>query len=332
VKFIYGNYSQVGYDSRMTSKFTSFLRTQRHLIVLMISGVFSWEAEAVILYDTGDPTANTTAPTGIYENSGWSHQGKYGGFLGTMISPQHFITAKHFGTQGGTFISTAAMNGIADITYTIDASANGSIGYWDIGATDLRIFKINETFSSYAQIYTGTSEAGKTLVTHGLGGDRGAEVIQGGDLKGWLHTPSDGTARWGANQVDIVNSSFLFADFDAISGQQEATLSTGDSGGGVFIKIGADWLLAGVNFGVDRHFGLDGVTSFEAAIFDRGGLYSGASLIPDQPSDLTTNWSASRISTSSAEIQSIIAVPERGSLALLLLSAGVCWHRRRLSV
>lgn len=290
------------------------------------------DGQAVVLYDTGDPSANTTAPTGIYEDSGWAYQGKYGSYLGTMISPQHFITAQHFDTQGGTFISTAAMNGSADVTYTIDASANGSVGYWDIAGTDLRIFKINETFSSYAQIYTGTSEAGKTLVTHGLGGDRGAEVIQGGDLKGWLHTTSDGTARWGANQVDFASSSFLYADFDAISGQQEATLSANDSGGGVFIKVGSDWFLAGVNYGVERHFSLDGGTPFEAAIFDQGGLYSGPSLIPDQPSDITTIWSASRISTSSTEILSIIAVPEPGSLLLLVLGCGAALRRRRLNV
>lgn len=290
------------------------------------------DGKAIVLYDTGDPSANTTAPTGIYEDSGWAYQGKYGGYLGTMISPQHFITAQHFGTQGGTFVSTAAMNGTTDITYTIDASANGSVGYWDIAGTDLRIFKINETFSGYAQIYTGTSEAGKTLVTHGLGGDRGAEVIQGGDLKGWLHTTSDGTARWGANQVDAVNSNFLFADFDAISGQQEATFSANDSGGGVFIKVGAEWFLAGVNYGVERFFSLDGGAEFEAAIFDKGGLYSGPSLIPDLPSDLTTDLSASRISTSSTEILSIVAVPEPGSLVLLILGGAAAMRRRRLSV
>lgn len=300
--------------------------------MLMLIGMTAGDGQAIILYDTGDPSANTTAPTGIYENSGWSYQGKYGGYLGTMISPQHFITAQHFGTQGGTFVSPAAMNGTADITYTIDASANGSVGYWDIAGTDLRIFKINETFSSYAQIYTGTSEAGKTLVTHGLGGDRGAEVIQGGDLKGWLNTPSDGTARWGANQVDAIYSDFLFADFDAVSGQQEATFSANDSGGGVFIQEGPDWFLAGVNYGVERYFSLDGGASFEAAIFDQGGLYVGPSLIADQPSDITTNWAASRISTSSTEILSIIAVPEPGSLVLLALGAAAAVRRRRLSV
>lgn len=310
----------------------NLIHRHRLSFVLLLCLISVGRSDAVVLYDTGDPSANTTAPSGAYVNSGWAYQGKYGGFLGTMISSQHFITAQHFGTQGSTFVSTTAMNGVSDITYTIDASANSSMGYWDIAGTDLRVYKINETFSDYAQIYTGSSETGKTLVTHGLGGERGAEVIQGGDLKGWLHTSSDATARWGANQVDAVNTDFLYADFDALSGQQEATLSANDSGGGVFIKVGAQWYLAGVNNGVERHFSLDGGEPFEAAIFDKGGLYSGASQIPDQPSDLPTYWAASRISTSSAEILGIVAVPEPGSLVLILLSSAAGLRRRRLSV
>lgn len=131
-------------------------------------------AEAILFYDTADPTHNTTVPTGIYADSGWQYEGVYGGFLGTMIAPQLFITAQHIGLQGATFISSDVFNGTAsDVTYTIDASANGGIGYWDIPGTDLRILKINEVFPNYAPLYTGSLENGSALVTMGLGG-RGA--------------------------------------------------------------------------------------------------------------------------------------------------------------
>ena len=96
-------------------------------------------SSGIVLLDTDHASANTTAPTGIYQDSGWGFQGEYGGFLGTMIGQQYFITAQHFGVQGSTFVSTAEFNGVADVTYTIDASANGGAGFWNIAGTDLRV-------------------------------------------------------------------------------------------------------------------------------------------------------------------------------------------------
>ena len=52
-------------------------------------------ARAVILFGTGDPTVNTTAPTGALADSGWQFEGDWIGFLGTAIAPQFFVSAKH---------------------------------------------------------------------------------------------------------------------------------------------------------------------------------------------------------------------------------------------
>src|SRR5262249_35485723 len=44
---------------------------------------------AVILFSTGDPTANTSAPTGVYANSGWQYEGAApnpSGFYATEIA------------------------------------------------------------------------------------------------------------------------------------------------------------------------------------------------------------------------------------------------------
>lgn len=289
-------------------------------------------AEAVILYDTGDPLANTTAPTGQYAGSGWDYQGQYGDFLGTMIAPQYFITAQHFGISGtGTFTT--------DVTYTIDTAANGGQGFWDIAGTDLRIFKINETFSTYAQLYTGSAELGSEMVVFGRGGPRGSDVTLSGDLKGWYHTGTDGVKRWGVNDASsIINSSvgeLMRFSFDPIAGQNEATLSAGDSGGAVFVLDGGVWKLAGINYGVDGQFDTNDdvdANEFDAALFDRGGYYQGSdaggwSAAPLPPGSAAGFYS-SRISASAAEIQAIIAVPEAGS-AMLLMVAGLGLLRRR---
>lgn len=300
-------------------------------------------SHAILFYDTGDANHNTTAPTGIYEDSGWQYEGKYGSYLGTIIAPQYFITAQHFGTQGGTFVHSGIFNGGSDVIYNIDFAANGGAGYWDIAGTDLRIFKVAEYFPYYAPLYTGTLEVGMTLVTHGMGGPRGDEVLVGGDLHGWEHAGSDATARWGTNTVASIQTTalgdLLSATFSASGTLHEASLSGGDSGGGVFVNDGGIWKLAGVNYSVDGRFDTNNIvgdgSDFDAALFDRGGLYQGSdafgwSFNPDLPLDNPSNLYASRISTNAAAIMSIAVVPEPHSalLVMLAVSCGVCQRRR----
>lgn len=302
-------------------------------------------SHAILFYDTSDSGHNTTAPTGIFENSGWQYEGQYGGYLGTMIAPQYFITAQHFGLQGATFFQSSTFNGVADANYTIDLSANGGAGYWDIAGTDLRIFKINEYFSNYAPLYTGVSEVGLTLVTMGLGGPRGADVMVSGTLHGWEHNAADGIARWGSNTVATIYPSaigdLLTATFSATGTAEEATLSGGDSGGGVFVNDGGIWKLAGINYSVDGMFDTNNTigdgSEFNAALFDRGGLYQGSdafgwSYKTDLPTDNPSSMYASRISTSAIDIMSIATVPEPGSALLLILGlTGSLIRRQRVS-
>jgi len=313
-------------------------------LAVVLLGVSS--AQAVLFYDTGDSSHNIAAPTGTYENSGWQYQGYYGAYLGTMIAPQYFITAQHMGTQGSSFVSTGVFNGGVDVTYTIDTAANGGAGYWDIAGTDLRVFKINEYFSSYATLYTGSSEQGLEMVTMGRGGVRGADVMVSGTLHGWEHNLGDGIARWGSNIVSSVTTiptlgSMLVARFDA-SGPghttEEATLSVGDSGGAVFVNDGGTWKLAGINYSVDGMFDTNNTTGdgheFNAALFDRGGLYQGSdgqgwTLIPDIGPDNPSSMYASRISTNAAAIQSIAVVPEPQSALLITFAGLVAISRRR---
>lgn len=300
---------------------------------------------AVLFYDTGDSNHNTSAPGGIFTDSGWQYEGMYGAYLGTIIAPQYFITAQHFGTQGGTFTHSGIFNGGSDVTYNIDSTVNGGTGYWDIGGTDLRIFKVQEFFPTYAPLYTGSLEVGMTMVTHGRGGPRGAEVLVGGDLHGWEDSSPDGIARWGSNTVSGVYASalgdLLTASFSASGTSEEATLSNGDSGGGVFVNDGGVWKLAGINYSIDGRFDTNNITGdgsdFDAALFDRGGLYQGSdafgwTFIPDLPLDNPSSMYASRISTNSALISSIAVVPEPNPALLMMCAAlGAVLRRARLT-
>ena len=315
--------------------------------MVMMSFAFLPQAHAVLFYDTGSAAHNIAAPTAAYQNSGWQYQGYYGAYLGTMISPQYFLTAQHMGAQGSSFVSAGLFNGGVDVNYTIDAAANGGAGYWDIAGTDLRIIKINEYFPTYATLYTGSSEQGLDMVTMGRGGVRGADVMVSGTLHGWKHNNGDGVARWGSNIVNDVTTipglgGMLVAEFDASGpghSTEEATLSVGDSGGGVFVNDGGIWKLAGINYSVDGFFDTNNTpsdgTQFSAALFDRGGLYQGSdvqgwTLIPDVGPDNPSSLYASRISTNAAAIQAIAVVPEPHSVILIALAGMLTMkHRQR---
>ena len=316
-----------------------------HLLSILIFAS-AMTSEAVLFYETADPNHNVGAPGGSLADSGWQWQGYFGSFLGTMISPTHFITAKHVPTNGS-FVHDALFSGEATTTYSVNTAANGGLGYWDIGATDLRIYEITGgTFSSYAELFTGSAEVGSDLVVFGRGGVRGAAIVvdngAGPQVQGYGHTASDGTARWGLNTVaDVVSyggGDLLAADFTAVLGQNEAHLSGGDSGGAVFIQDGGRWKLAGINFVVDGAYDTNDVpgdgSEFSAAMFDQGGLYlqndPGWLFIPDQPLDQPGHFYSSRISSAAGSIQGVIGVPEPSSLTLLFAMVMLV-RRRRLT-
>lgn len=301
----------------------------------------------VIFYDTGDPMHNKeVAPTGAYADSGWQYQGHFGTKLATMISPNHIITAKHI-APSTTFVHKSYFNGTAmDVSYAVDNTVNGGLGYWNVGTTDLRIFQVSGTFSSYAQLYSSSDEAGKELVVMGRGTQRGATVDLGGTDKGWRWGAADNGTRWGRNIVTNIATAgalgeMLAVDFDADSGIEEAHLSTGDSGGAVFIKQGGVWKLAGINYAVDGKWDTNDTTGdgadFHAALTDAGGFYVGSdadgwTFVPDEVDDIPSQFYASRISTNVSAITAITGVPEPSSSLLIACSLVlmVCMRKRNM--
>ncbi len=229
-------------------------------------------AVAVLVYSTGDPAHNTTAPTGALTNSGWQYQGFLGAYLGTPIALKYFITAAHVGGSAGDLFH---FNGVDYPTAAMFSDTN----------SDLRLWRICGTFPDHASLYPRGDEAAKPIVVFGRGTQRGVEVITSdglnNTLKGWQWGPGDEVERWGTNRVTSIVpggslGDFLKCNFDADGGADEAHLSVGDSGGGVFIKDGAIWKLAGLNYAVDGPFNAStNGPGFNAAIFDESGLYAG---------------------------------------------------------
>jgi hypothetical protein len=281
------------------------------LIALVLSAglVVAAPSKAVIFYGTDDPSVNTTAPTGALAGSGWQYEGKFNGFLGTVIAPNYFITAHHIGGGvGQVFI----FNGNS---YTTTAVFRDT-------ASDLAIWQVAGTFPFQAPLYSGPagSEPNLSLVVFGRGTRRGNPVFVSSDshLAGWLWGVYDGVERWGTNVIGSIFSDpfygeLLRAPFDANAGPNEAHLSSGDSGGGVFVLNSSTnrWELAGVSLAVDGPFSTStaGSSPFNAAMFDTSGLF----VQSDQGNWITapnpSAFYATEIAAHRSFIQSVVVLP-----------------------
>jgi hypothetical protein len=302
------------------------------------------QAQALVFVDSDAAGFNTAAPTGVYADSGWQYLGYFGSFLGTAIGSQYFITAQHIGVQGTTFVQSALFTGLPEVVYTVDTGANGGVGFWDIAGSDLRIYKIEQTFASYAELYQGDG-VGKLGVLTGRGGVRGEAVLDGlGNTVGWKHTGADGVVRWGTNEISGTLGSgagtYWVAAFDNVGRTEfEVGLSVGDSGGSLFVNDGGSWKLAGIHSSIDGLFDTNAIigdgTEFSASLFDRGGFYQGSdgsgwNLVPDLPGDQPSRIFMTSVTANVATIQGVIAVPEPTGFGLVMLVAvGGMLRRRR---
>jgi hypothetical protein len=257
-------------------------------------------AHAVILMDTADPSANTTAPGGALANSGWQFQGDWGAYLGTPIAPHFFISAAHIGQAGSSFVFQGS-------SYTLVRS-------FSVSNSDLIIWQVNEIFPSFAPLYSKHDEIGKHLVVIGRGTRRGGDIFLGGTLRGWNWGAGDGVRRWGENDVvDLVPNighDLVYATFNQGVVPNESHLSVGDSGGAIFLNDGGVWKIAGINFAVDDLYTApDASTIFDAAVFDARGYYTydGANFTQiTGPNPIPTGFYCSRISSEIAWIYSVI--------------------------
>ncbi|MGA1238438.1 MAG: hypothetical protein ACO34E_16430, partial [Limisphaerales bacterium] len=101
-------------------------------------------AGAILLYGTGDPARNTTAPSGELEGSGWQWQGRWGGFLGTPIHPKFFLTAAHVG-------------GVVGQALELDGASYVTTFATNVPGSDLRLWRICGSFPDYARLRTNGS-------------------------------------------------------------------------------------------------------------------------------------------------------------------------------
>ncbi|KAB2671258.1 MAG: hypothetical protein DVB31_05060 [Verrucomicrobia bacterium] len=281
-------------------------------LVAMVLAIATTRGHAVILMGTGDPTANTTAPTGELEGSGWQWIGTLGSFCGTPIGPSTFLTAAHVGGEPGESFRYAGR------TYRTLSTTGDP-------ASDLAVWHVSGEFPSHAEIDRAEVAPGDGIVVFGKGGRRGAEVnvVRNGipELSGWRWGLADEQLRWGTNTVDeLVDGKDIGlygpvfrAGFDRGAGRDECQVSVGDSGAPVFVKRPEGWRLAGINFATEAQFRTTASGgSFLAALFDVGGLFYQTgpnqwSEIPTEASPQPTHFAVTRVGPRAAWIDKALA-------------------------
>jgi hypothetical protein len=274
--------------------------SRRHRIILGAAILFATSAvvDGIILYRTGDPSANTTAPVGTLANSGWQYEGTFGDYLGTVIAPQYFITAGHIGDFD---------------TFSFQGKSYNVVSSFDDPSSDLRLWKVSGTFPIFAPLQGHSDEVGGHIVAIGRGTQRGTEHIIDSILRGWNWGATDKVQRWGENIVADVRQLVpgqdqLYCLFDKEGLPDECHISSGDSGGGVFVQDGSIWRLAGVNFDADSFAqDPDGTGIYQAALFDERGVYlpDGTFVTGDSP--VPSGFYSTRISSRIDWIVSIVA-------------------------
>lgn len=285
------------------------------------------DARGVII-DTLTGAGNVTAPP---DDPGWANVGTVNNGSGVYLGNRWMITANHVGS-GDTTLNGATYAVVPGSTIVLtNAGAPGRTAN-----TDLLLYRLTTDPGLPTLAIAATTPEDTAAVTMiGAGRDRGA-------FTSWLvdttTTPNTWTVddvnptaagyqwaatrgmRWGTNTVageavwidynpGFFVSSFTFkTQFADLGGDStEAMAAVGDSGGGVFLKNGAAWELAGIMLAIDAYSGQPGGT----AVFGNN-TYS-ADLSYYRP-------------------QIVGVVPEPSGLLLAVaggMAAGVAVHRRR---
>jgi hypothetical protein len=184
---------------------------------------------------TENPDLHEVAPDSPFAAVG--HLNTAGGPSGVLVGPRQVLTVAH------------AVNNINGATFSLD-TVNGR-EVWDVESKtvmegkDLAILTLGQsTGMQGVSIYEGDDEQGRlaAMVGYGYSGigepDPQAYPI--------------GTARVGYSRIDFVTSGYMQFRFSepgrsGSQGADEGFPANGDSGGGIFIQVGGEWVLAGLH-------------------------------------------------------------------------------------
>jgi hypothetical protein len=229
-------------------------------LLLALALLLPAPAARAILVQGGN--GNTSPPA---DDPGWANVGRIGGLNCVYVGYGWVVTAGHVGTGGG------SIAGIDGANYPILVSTLTVIPHDATHDADLVVMRLDPwpEHLPVLEIAPVSPAGGTPVVMIGRGRDRGAPVTGGFS---WASTFAK---RWGTNAVGgLVNgvpyatlpidigpsrTQALVLQFDQAGGPDEGAVTIGDSGGGLFVKPGGEWQLAGIQFAL---MGTEGYSYF----------------------------------------------------------------------
>jgi hypothetical protein len=203
---------------------------------------FALPAGAVLI-DSGDGSGNTSAPP---DDPGWDYVTVSAGVSAVYLGNGWVVTANH--VAAGDVV-------LGGITYPDVPGSKIQISDGMGTFADIAVFRI-DPYPAWPllPISSDSNIVDEQVIMIGQGRDRGASQSACVPPKNGYLWAGTQTKRWGENVVDayatVLDTSSFYTEFSKTGLTHEAQAANGDSGGGVFVKNGSSWELAGLMFAI----------------------------------------------------------------------------------
>ncbi|MGL4400905.1 MAG: PEP-CTERM sorting domain-containing protein [Luteolibacter sp.] len=301
---------------------------KRTALALVFIAAPMQQAAAIIVGGTLGTGNNNASEAGLQSYLSSTSQGSFS-YWGNLVrvSNSSGVYLGYNATSLTGWVLSAAHIGPEPTSITVAGNSYSVSGVGTpIGTTDLILYEIGGGTGdpalpslSTVPLATTAATAGEFLIMTGRGFTTSSAAPYPWGSPG---TSDLNGTRWGTNTVEFnttIGSNYIITDFDAPASAQttayEGQGAVGDSGGGIFIRRGGQWVLSGIAHFVDA-----------GPVFDP--TVGGQTVDPAEYGDYT-GYTDIRSYLAAIQLETGTLIPEPSSGLLAMAAASLVLLRRR---